>query len=128
MDILASRSVEEARSIEADCPTALELMLKLLERRDETLNILRNTNPAWDSGLVTADNTTHIFARSATGIPPSRTVFTSMFFAHPQDWYLGKSDEDRYLYGYDEVLWDQGGTDHAVVHTTGQADETFNFK
>lgn len=128
MDILAARSVDEARSIEADCPTALELMLKLLERRDETLHILRNTNPAWDSGLETADNTTHIFARSAFGTPPARAVFTSMFFAHPHDWYLGKSDEDRYLYGYDEVFWDQGGTDHAVVQTTSQADETFNFE
>ena len=131
MDILASRSIDEARSIEADCPTALEIMLKLAAAKGETLNILRNTNPAYDAGIRTFENTTHIFAHSqllAPGeSPPARSVSTTMFFAHPPEWYLGKSAEDRYTYGYDHVLWDQGGTDQALVETTGQPDKTFTF-
>jgi hypothetical protein len=128
MDVLASRSIDEARSLEVDSPIALEIMLKLLERRGEILNILRNTNPARDADIMTFENTTHVFARSQVGTPPARTVQTLMSFAHPADWYSGKTQEDRYLYGYDSVLWDQGGEDHATVKTTGQPDQEFTFE
>jgi hypothetical protein len=127
MDVLASRSIDEARSLEVDSPIALEIMLKLMAARGETLDILRNTNPARDAGITTFDNTTHVFARSEIGTPPVGAVHTVMSFAHPADWYSDKTQEDRYLYGYDEVLWDQGGTDHATVSTIGQLDQTFNF-
>lgn len=127
MDILRSRDVNDARSIEADSPTALEIMLKLLEIRGEILSISRNTNPSLDSGITTFENTTHIFARSELGTPSPRSLQTLMYFAHPQDWYLGKTQEDRYLYGYDQVFWDQGGSDHAVIEDGVEAGQTFSF-
>ncbi len=127
VDVLASRSIDDARSLEVDSPIALEIMLKLLERRGETLNILRNTNPSRDADIMTFENTTHVFARSTLGTPPARTVHTTMFFAQPAEWYAGKTQEDRYLYGYDSVLWGQGGEDHATVKTTGQPDQGFTF-
>jgi hypothetical protein len=131
MDVLASRSADEARSLEVDSPIALEIMLKLLAAKNETLEIQRNTNPSRDSGIVSFENTTHVFARSrllAPGEhPPARSVHTLMFFAHPAEWYAGKTLEDRYLYGYDEVLWDQGGVDHATVEINGGSDQMFNF-
>lgn len=127
MDVLTARSIEDARSLEVDSPIALEIMLKLLAARGETLDILRNTNPAHDAGITTFDNTTHVFARSEIGTPPARAVHTEMSFAHPAEWYMGKTQEDRYLYGYDSILWNQGGSDHATVTTTGQADQTFSF-
>lgn len=131
MDVLAARSVAEARSLEVDSPIALEIMLKLLAARGETLDILRNTNPARDADVMTFENTTHVFARSRLlspdEAPPARAIHTTMFFAHAADWYVGKTQEDRYLYGYDSVLWNQGGTDHATVTTAGQPDQTFTF-
>ena len=127
MDVLRARDIADARSLEVDSPITLEIMLKLMAAHGETLNILRNTNPARDAGITTFDNTTHVFARSEIGTPPVRAVHTEMSFAHPAEWYSGKTQEDRYLYGYDSILWNQGGSDHATVSTTGQPDQTFSF-
>lgn len=136
IDILRARDSADARSIEADCPTALEIMLRLLAARGETLEIDRNTNPALDAGVRTFDNTTHVFAHSrplAPGeTPPARAITTTMFFAHPMEWYAGKTQEDRYLYGYDRAVWnglatDPTAQDHALIQTTGQPDQTYTF-
>lgn len=113
-DVLRSRSVEDARSLEVDSPVAVEVLLKLLEEKNEVLEIVKYTNPSKDIGVETFENTTHIFACSRGEFPsesdPSSPHFTralsiQMFFAHPEEWYEGRTVEDRYLYGYDEVFF-----------------------
>lgn len=123
MDVLAAQDVEAARSLEVDSPIAVEILIRLLQARGEVLTDMHNTNPSRDIGVDTFDNTTHVFACSAQGKAPARTVQTALFFAHPREWYLGRTAEDRYLYGTDEALFDQGGMDHAVVNSGGTSTE-----
>ncbi len=118
MDILSARDVTAARSVEVDSPVAVEVLLRLLIEKDEVLTNMLNTNPSKDIGIDTFENTTHVFACSTSlGLDeaPTRDLTIDMFFAHPRDWYLGRTAEDRYLYGTDTTHFDQGGTDHAIV-------------
>lgn len=130
MDVLKARDVSAARSLEVDCPVAVEVLLRLLLAKNEVLTDMVNTNPSKDIGVDTFENTTHVFARSTllTSPAPSRELTVDMFFAHPEEWYKGLTQEDRYLYGYDSTHFDQGGTDHAVVTSSvsGAATE-FSF-
>jgi hypothetical protein len=114
-DVIESRSVEEARKLEVDSPAAVELMLRILEQRGEKMLLLKNTNPSWDAGIESFENTTHFFGCAVPGEPSERGIRVSAFFEHPRDWYLGKTQEDRYLYGYDEVTFDTGVQDHALI-------------
>lgn len=124
-DVIESRTVADAQKLEVDSPKAVEVMLRTLELLDEKIVVYKNTNPALDAGIETFENTTHLFACSETGAPPPRLFKTSMYFAHSRDWYLGKTEEDRYLYGYDEMFFNQGGVDTTKV-STGEA-ETFDY-
>ncbi len=127
MDVIESRSISEAQNLEVDSPESVEVLLRLLELRDQKMNILRNTNPSLDAGIDTFENTTHLFGCSSPGIAPARQVMTTMLFARPRDWYLGKTEEDRYLYGTDKVLYNQGGLDTAVLEYEDGRTETFTF-
>ncbi len=128
MDVMVAQDVEAARSLEVDSPIAVEILLRLLKAHSEILTDLHNTNPSRDTGIDTFANTTHVFACSASGTAPARQVETTMFFAHPREWYLGRTVEDRYLYGTDEALFDQGGMDHAVMNSGGTSTElNFNY-
>jgi hypothetical protein len=120
IDIIESRSIAAAASVEADSPLAVELMLRLLEARDLSMDVLKNTNPALDTNSPASfENTTHIFACSQDAEPFPRQLNTTMYFAEPQEFYLGLTEEDRYLYGYDETFFSQGGTDTAHVKYLG---------
>ncbi|MFA5792770.1 MAG: AmmeMemoRadiSam system protein B [Candidatus Gracilibacteria bacterium] len=119
---------EGTGTIEVDSPKTIEVMLRLLDAQNQKMLIQRNTNPALDTGIKTFDNTTHVFACSGASqaVPlgtstssadiSTRTLHTTMYFAHPKEWYAGKTEEDRYLYGYDEVFFDQAGK---TIGTTG---------
>lgn len=127
-DVIAARSVENAEKLEVDSPTAVEVLLRLLEEKNLRMNILRNTNPALDAGIETFENTTHLFGCAEEGTPPERQLWTTMYFAHPKEWYEGKTQEDRYLYGYDAVFFDQGGeTDRAVIEYRHRQNEIVEF-
>lgn len=118
LDILRARDVAAARSLEVDSPVAVEALLRLLVEKNAELTNVENTNPSYDIGVDTFENTTHIFACSKGVVrsnPRTRDLTVEMFFAHPRDWYLGRTQEDRYLYGYDATHFDQGGTDRAVI-------------
>lgn len=132
MDVLSGRAIDDARSLEVDSPIAVEILLRLLTDKNEVLTNMRNTNPSYDIGVDRFENTTHVFACSTglQGQAPARELTVQMFFAHPRDWYLGLTEEDRYLYGTDESLFDQGGTDRAVIvnHAKGETTEfTFDY-
>lgn len=131
MDILQARDVEAARSVEVDSPVAVEVLLRLLVAKDAVLTNMLNTNPSYDIGQESFENTTHVFACSrGLGLdePPTRGLTVEMFFAHPEAWYLGRTEEDRYLYGYDETHFDQGGSDHAVITNAAKGSVTeFSF-
>lgn len=114
-DVIESGSVEEARKLEVDSPAAVELMLRVLEQRGEKMLLLKNTNPSWDAGIESFENTTHFFGCGVPGEPGERSVQVSAFFEHPREWYLGKTQEDRYLYGYDTTVFDTGEQDRVVI-------------
>lgn len=126
-DVIEARSIDEAASLEVDSPESVEVMLRLAKMRKERIEILRNTNPSLDIGDETFENTTHMFGCSALGNPPNRQVRTKMLFANSEDWYRGKTEEDRYLYGYDEVEFEQGGVDTAKIDYTNGFSERFKF-
>ncbi|MFA5855271.1 MAG: hypothetical protein WC846_03250 [Candidatus Gracilibacteria bacterium] len=131
MDIIRARSTEEAASLEVDSPLSIEIMLRLLEKFGQTMEILRNTNPALDAHLNTFENTTHVFALSAvlppSAQPPARALHTKMFFARAKEFYLGKTGEDRYLYGYDETCFSCAQVDTAVITNTDGTEEKVEF-
>lgn len=124
-DVIEARSAADARSLEVDSPTSIELMLKLMEARGLTMNILLNTNPALDADIETFENTTHQFGCSTSGTPPDRQINSLMEFAHPEVWYKGLTEEDRYLYGYDETTFNVGGeADQATIeHLNGDTEK-----
>lgn len=126
MDVLSGRAIEDARSLEVDSPVAVEVLLRLLVAKNEVLVNMQNTNPSYDIGYDTFENTTHVFACSTglVGEAPTRDLTVQMFFANPEDWYLGRTQENRYLYGYDETFFDQGGTDHAVITNRAKGSTT----
>ena len=126
MDILSARDVAVARSVEVDSPVAVEVLLRLLVAKNAVLTNMKNTNPSKDIGVDTFENTTHVFACSTqlVGAAPTRELTVDMFFAHPRDWYLGLTAEDRYLCGIDTTHFDQGGTDHAVVTNSAKGSTT----
>ncbi len=124
-DVIESRTIADVKKLEVDSPGSVEVMLRLLQLLNEKMVVYKNTNPSLDAGIETFTNTTHFFACGLVGNPPPRQLKTSMYFAHPREWYLGKTEEDRYLYGYDEVLFDQGGKDKIKV-STGE-EETFDY-
>ncbi|MFA6024008.1 MAG: hypothetical protein WC777_02215 [Candidatus Gracilibacteria bacterium] len=127
-DIVESRSIEEAASLEIDSPATAELLLRVLEEQELSLEVLKNTNPSLDIGHDSFENTTHLFGCSSPATPLARQVFTQSFFAHPREWYEGKTGEDRYLYGTDEAFFDQGGQDHAIVkNAAGEILQEFTF-
>lgn len=127
-DVITARSIADAHKLEVDSPTAIEILLRLLTEKNLRLNIIRNTNPALDAGIETFENTTHFFGCSEKGIPPERQLSTTMYFAHPKEWYKEKTEEDRYLYGYDAVFFDQDGeTDRAVIEYKDRQNETIYF-
>lgn len=131
MDILNARDVAAARSVEVDSPVAVEVLVRLLVAKEAVLTNMLNTNPSRDIEVDTFENTTHVFACSrglGSDEAPTRDLTVDMFFAHPRDWYLGRTMEDRYLYGTDTAVFDQGGTDHAIVTNTAKGSVTeFTF-
>lgn len=131
MDILQARDVTAARSVEVDSPVAVEVLLRLLVAKEAVLTNMLNTNPSYDIGVDTFENTTHVFACSTglVGDAPTRDLTVEMFFAHPEDWYKGLTAEDRYLYGYDETNFDQlsldpNAHDHAVITNSAKGSTT----
>lgn len=127
-DVIEARNVEDAEKLEVDSPTAVEVLLRLLTKKNLRMQIIRNTNPALDAGIETFENTTHLFGCAEKGTPPERQLWTTMYFAHPKEWYEGKTQEDRYLYGYDAVFFDQGGeTDRAVIEYSDRQNEVIEF-
>lgn len=129
-DVIESRSIEDAKKLEVDSPESVEVMLRLAEALNLKMKVLRNTNPSLETDYETFENTTHIFACSTEGIPPARQVKTSMYFKEAREFYEGKSMEDRYLYGYDDVFFDTGEEkDRAVIeYGNGEKEEmTFDY-
>ena len=135
MDVLGARAIDAARSLEVDSPIAVEILLRLLRAKNVELTNMEYTNPSYDIGVDTFENTTHVFACSSTALElnperSGRALTVQMFFAHPREWYLGKTAEDRYLYGVDEMLFNQGGSDRAVIvnHFKGTTSKfTFDY-
>lgn len=128
IDVIESRSTPLANTLEVDSPSAVELLLRVLEEKNLTLDVLKNTNPSLDTDYDTFENTTHLFGCSREGEPDEREVWTQMFYAEPREWYLGLTEEDRYLYGTDESFFDQGGSDRAVILRDGVSEElTFDY-
>ncbi len=123
-EILETADIGSVLNVEVDSPPTLYVMLKLLELRGEAIQILLNTNPSWDVQIETAENTTHMFGCNAESEVRSRQLHTAAYFAKPHQWYLGKSMEDRALYGYDEVHFNQGGSDYATVTYTNGGTES----
>ncbi len=123
-DIIESRSIEEASTVEVDSPESIEVMLRLLEERGEKLLVIKSTNPSLDTNIETFENTTHKFGCSFDGEPAERRVYSTMDFSKSEDWYIGKTEEDRYLYGYDEIHFDQGGLDTVTIEYTGGQTKT----
>ncbi|QQR54411.1 hypothetical protein IPG41_04370 [Candidatus Peregrinibacteria bacterium] len=122
MDVLRARVIDDARKLEVDSPVAAEILLRFLVAKNAVLTNMMNTNPSYDIGVDTFENTTHVFACSRSlaslGLNEAHTrdLTVDMFFAHPRDWYLGRTAEDRYLYGTDSTTFDQdGATDRAVI-------------
>lgn len=127
IDVLTARDLSAVRTLEVDSPPTAELLVKMLLAKSAVLTNILNTNPSKDIGVETFENTTHIFACSSSlgsEPPPVRKLSVDMFFAHPREWYLGRTMEDRYLYGYDEVHFDQGGTDRAVIEVLSEGTMT----
>ncbi len=124
-DVIESRSIDDAKNLEVDSPGSVEVMLRLLALLDEKMVVYKNTNPSIDAGVESFTNTTHLFACSSSGTPPARQVHTTMYFEHPREWYLGKTEEDRYLYGYDETVFNTGEQDK--VKLSDGTEESFNY-
>lgn len=124
-DVIASRSIEDAKNLEVDSPESVEVMLRLAEALNLKMEVLRNTNPSLETNYETFENTTHIFACSTEGVPPPRQLQTSMYFKENREFYEGKTAEDRYLYGYDEVFFESGEShDKAIIeHVDGRYEE-----
>lgn len=127
-DVIEADSIDDAQKLEVDTPTGVEVLLRVLAEKNLRMNILRNTNPSLDSGIATFANTTHLFGCSQEGTPPERQLSTMMYFAHPKEWYEGKTQEDRYLYGYDQMFFNQGGdTDRAVIKYINKGKKVLEF-
>ena len=126
-DVIESRSIDDAKNLEVDSPGSVEVMLRLLALLNEKMIVYKNTNPSLDAGVESFTNTTHLFACSSAGTPPTRQVLTTMYFEHSREWYLGKTQEDRYLYGYDETVFNTGEQDHAKVEHSSQSSEEESF-
>ena len=125
VDIIEARSIDEAKKIEADSPASIEVLLRLAKLKSLNIEVLRNTNPSLDANVETFENTTHLFACSSDGTPQERQLKTSMFFVHPREWYLGKTREDRYLFGYDETYFDQELAKDTAVITSSNGEKEF---
>ena len=102
-----------------------EKNLLFTELKSLNIEVLRNTNPSLDADVETFENTTHLFACSSDGTPQERQLKTSMFFVHPREWYLGKTMEDRYLFGYDETYFDQELAKDTAVITSSNGEKEF---
>ena len=125
VDIIEARSIDEAKKIEADSPASIEVLLRLAKLKSLNIEVLRNTNPSLDADVETFENTTHLFACSSDVTARERQLKTSMFFVHPREWYLGKTREDRYLFGYDETYFDQELAKDTAVITYSTGEEEF---
>lgn len=103
-DIIESKNIDDISKLEIDSTASIELMLRLARLQNETIKILRNTNPSLESDIETFDNTTHLFGCSLKENPKLRKIKTTLYLTHEKGWYLGKTEEDRYISGYDEII------------------------
>ena len=94
-DIIESRNIDDISKLEIDSTASIELMLRLATLKNETIKILRNTNPSLESGIETFDNTTHLFGCSLKENPKLRKIKTTLYLTHEKKWYLGKTEENR---------------------------------
>ncbi len=126
-DVIRALDAKAALTLEVDSPELLYILTRLVQEKEEGLKIVDHTNPSLDSGIVTFENTTHVYACMVPndGIVV-RTLDLHMDFAQPREFYEGKTLEDRYLYGYDSMSFNQGGQDTATLTNTktGELTET----
>jgi hypothetical protein len=127
IDVIESREIESALSLEVDSPESVKVMLQLLAEKNLSMDVLKNTNPSWDTGIEFFENTTHVFGCSASTTPQARQLHLHMDFAHSEEHYLGLSEEDRYLYGYDTVSFNQGSTDTATITHSDKTTDIYIF-
>ncbi|MBI2463661.1 hypothetical protein HYV57_01765 [Candidatus Peregrinibacteria bacterium] len=106
-DIIESASLSDISKLEVDSTASVELMVRLAALKNETIKILRNTNPSLESGIETFENTTHLFGCSLKKNPTPRKIKTTFYLTKEKSWYLGKTEEDRYLFGYDEIFFNE---------------------
>ncbi len=126
-DVLRALDSKATLTLEVDSPELLYVLTRLVQEKEEGLKIVDHTNPSLDSGIVTFENTTHVYACMVPndGIVV-RTLDLHMDFAKPLEFYEGKTLEDRYLYGYDSTNFNQGDQDTATVTSikTGETTST----
>jgi len=124
-DVLKALDAPATLTLEVDSPELLYVLTRLAQETNEGIKIVDHTNPSLDSGISTFENTTHFYAcLLPNDTIPTRTLNVHMDFAHPRAFYEGKTLEDRYLYGYDSVEFDQDGQDTATLTNTQTGEVT----